>query len=352
MASHITKPQAGKQPFSSMWTQMYPPKPTFTEKNIPDLSGKVYIVTGANSGVGKETAQILYSKNAKVYVAARSEAKAADAIADIQRAWPKSTGALVFLPLDLADLGAVRASALRFLTLETSLHALFNNAAVQALGDADGSRTKTAQGHEVHLGVNVLGPFLFTRLLTPVLVDTAKRLAPEGGYTNNAAAAVRVVWVSSMGTETIGEKSRGLSSSYVDYWPLMSPLERYGLSKAGNWLHGVEFARRYAADGVMSVPVNPGHLASNLYREGGTIFKSVLKVAALFPPVNGAYVELFGAFSPTLTMKDSGSWVVPWGRLYPIRKDLLEATKSKAEGGNGNAREFWDWSEEQVKEFL
>ncbi|KAI1768460.1 hypothetical protein GGR53DRAFT_532377 [Hypoxylon sp. FL1150] len=343
MASHITRPKTGRQSFSSMWTQMYPPKPTFTEKNIPDLHRKVYIVTGANSGVGKETAQILYSKNAKVYIAARSEAKAVEAITDIQRAWPNSKGSLVFLPLNLADLSAVRASALRFLSLETSLHALFNNAAVHSLDDPDGTRTKTPQGYEVHLGVNVIGPFLFTRLLTPILVDTARRLD---------AGAVRVVWVSSMGTETIGEKSLGLSSSYMDYWPLMSPLERYGLSKAGDWLLGVEFARRHAADGILSVPVNPGHLASNLYREAGVIFKSILKVAALFPPVNGAYVELFAALSPDLTMKDNGSWVVPWGRLYPIRKDLLDATKSKDEGGNENGREFWEWCEEQVKEFL
>ncbi|KAI1298196.1 hypothetical protein F5Y03DRAFT_398198 [Xylaria venustula] len=338
-----TRPAVAKQPFSSMWTQMYPPKPSYTEKNVPDLRGKVYIVTGANSGVGRETAQILYSKNAKVYIAARSEAKAGNAIAAIRKAYPESTGSLVFLHVDFADLAVVRAAALRYLSLESKLHALFNNAAVQALADTGGSQNKTVQGHEIHLGVNVLGPFLLTRLLTPALVDTARLESP---------GSVRVVWVSSMGTETIGEKCRGLSSNYVNYWPLMSPLERYGLSKAGNWLHGVEFARRVEEDGIMSVPVNPGHLASNLYREGGTIFKFVLKLVALYPPVYGAYVELFAALSPELTMKDSGSWVVPWGRLYPIRKDLLDATKSETEGGNGHAREFWDWSEEQVKEFM
>ncbi|RYP47177.1 hypothetical protein DL768_006727 [Monosporascus sp. mg162] len=341
--SQAKRPEIGKQSFSSKWTQMYPPKPTYTEENVPDLSDKVCIVTGASSGVGQETARILYSKNAKVYIAARSKARASEAIAAIREAWPKSTGSLIYLPLDLADLTAVRAAAEQFLSLETKLHALFNNAAIQALSDADGSKTKTAQGHEVHLGVNVLGPYLFTRLLTPVLASTARPLPP---------GTVRVVWVSSMGTETIGEKSRGLSADYVHYWPLMSPLERYGLSKAGNWLHGVEFARRHADDGIMSVPVNPGHLASNLYREGGTVFKAVLKALALFPPVYGAYVELYAAFSTELSMKNSGDWVVPWGRLYPIRDDLLDATKSESEGGNGHARKFWDWSEEQVKDFL
>ncbi|XXH02068.1 hypothetical protein Hte_008433 [Hypoxylon texense] len=297
--SQAKRPRIGKQSFKSMWTQMYPPKPTFKEENVPDLSDRVYIVTGASSGVGKETARILYSKNAKVYIAARSEARVSGAIAGIQEAHPKSFGSLVYLPLDLADLASVRAAALRYLALESKLHALFNNAAVQALGDADGSKSKTVQGHEVHLGVNVLGPYLFTRLLTPLLVSTA-RLLPPG--------TVRVVWVSSMGTEAVGEMSRGLSPDYVHYWPLLSPLERYGTSKAGNWLHGVEFARRHAQDGIMSVPINPGHLASDLYRDGGTIFKTVLKTVALFPPVNGAYVELYAAFSPELTMKHSGDW--------------------------------------------
>ncbi|KAF1352013.1 hypothetical protein BDV97DRAFT_397069 [Delphinella strobiligena] len=56
-------PRPPKPPFSSIWTQMYPPSP-FKEKDIPDLDGKVYVVTGSNTGVGKQVAQILYSKNA------------------------------------------------------------------------------------------------------------------------------------------------------------------------------------------------------------------------------------------------------------------------------------------------
>ena len=230
-------------------------------------------------------------------MAARSGAKASAAMTSIQEAAPKSAGTLALLPLDLADLVAVRKAAEEFLSLETSLHGLINNAGVQALNDTDGE-ARTVQGHEIHMGVNVLAPFLFTRLLTGVLAATARREPP---------AAVRVVWVSSMGTETIGEKGRGLSPDYVDYWPLMSPLERYGLSKAGNWLHGIEFARRHTDDGIVSFPINPGHLKSDLYREGGSLFRLALR-PVLYPPTYGAYVELFAALSPTLTPKDSGAW--------------------------------------------
>lgn len=242
-------------------------------------------------------AQILYSKNAKVYIAARSEERATKAIADIQRKWPQSMGKLVFMPLDLADLSKIRPAVDRFTSQESKLHVLFNNAGVQALNN-DGS-VKTAQGHELHLGVNVLGVFLLTKLLTPILAATAK---------TEPANSVRVVWVSSMGTEVIGEKSRGVSLDYLEYWPKISALERYGYSKAGNWLHGVEYARRYKAEGIVCMPCNPGHLRSELYREGGWLFKTIINATVLQPPVMGAYTELFCGISNTLTINHSGRW--------------------------------------------
>lgn len=236
---------------------------------------------------------------------------------------------------------------------------------MQALGDGAGE-TKTAQGHELHLGVNVLGVFLLTRLLTPLLAATAA--AP-----GEPAGSVRVVWVSSMGTEAVGEKGRGISRDYLAYWPSLMPLERYGVSKAGAWLHGAEFARRHRGDGIVSVPCNPGHLRSDLYRESGWLFKAAIS-PVLYPPVYGAYTELFCGLSPAITVEESGKWgelvlfpalslkkcvkltrlcvsVVPWGRIYPIRKDLQDATKTEAEGGNEHARKFWEWSEEQIREY-
>ncbi|CAN8095157.1 unnamed protein product [Discula destructiva] len=330
------------QGLASAVTQMYPPKLTFTEKDVGDLYGKVYIVTGGNSGVGKVLVSLLFAKNAKVYMGARSEAKARSAIAEIKKAHPESKGTLIFLDLDLADLEKVKQSAEKFLSLEGKLHVLFNNAAVMALNDKDGS-AKTVQGHERHLGVNVLAHFLFTKLLSPLMVSTAKIEPPN---------TVRVIWVSSMGLETMGETSKGLSMDYVDYWPAMSPLERYGLSKAGKWLYGVEMARRFRADGLISMPVNPGHLSSELNREGSLMFKTAMDIVANYPCINGACVHLWAAFSTEVTLEKSGQWVIPWGRFYPLREDLVAATKLKDEGGNGHAKDFWDWSEEQVKDFV
>lgn len=253
-------------------------------------------MTGSNTGIGKEVASILYSKNAKVYVAARSEDKANLAIADMKKSWPASTGALVFLHLDLADLSTIATSAAQF--KEPKLHGLINNAAVQAV-KAEPPNNVTAQGYEIHMGVNVLGTFLLTKLLTPKLVETAKNEPPN---------TVRIVWVSSLGLELVGEEGKGLSPEYLEYWPALSPMERYGMSKAGNWLYAVEFARRHAADGVVSVPCNPGHLKSDLYRDGSAIFKFMLHTFLTYPPVYGAYTELFSALSPELTMENSASW--------------------------------------------
>ena len=177
----------------------------------------------------------------------------------------------------------------------------------------------------------------------------------------------------------VGEKSYGISLDYLNYWPALKPLERYGISKAGNWLHGVEFAKRYRADGVVSIPCNPGHLRSDLYRDSGTLFKTVLNTLVTYPPINGAYTEIFAGLSPTITIKETGDWgeflaslcsltgltgkihvrltresnalVIPWGRLHSIRKDLLDATKMEAEGGNGYAKKFWEWTEDQVRKY-
>lgn len=258
-------------------------------------------MTGGNSGVGKALVSLLFAKNGKVYMGARCEAKARSAIADIKKEHPESTGELVFLDLDLADLIKVKQAAQKFLSLEGKegrLHALFNNAAVMALADKDGA-AKTAQGHERHLGVNVLAHFLFTKLLSPLLVATAKVEPPN---------TVRVIWVSSMGLETMGETSKGMSMEYVDYWPALSPLERFGLSKAAKWLYGVEMARRFRADGVISMPVNPGHLSSELNREGSWMFKMAMELVANYPCYNGACVHLWAAFSREVTLETSGDW--------------------------------------------
>ncbi len=196
-------------------------------------------MTGSSGGIGKELAQILYSHNAKVYVAVRSEEKASKAIEEIKSKCPQSKGELVFLRLDLGDLTTVKKSAEEFLAKESKLDVLWNNAGVMV----PPAGSKSAQGYELQLGTNNVAPFLFTKLLTPILVETAKS-APKG--------SVRVVWVSSSAAEFFSPKN-GIEMDNLDYKNDKTDWHKYGVSKAGNWYYATEFAKRHEADGITSV---------------------------------------------------------------------------------------------------
>lgn len=103
--------------------------------------------------------------------------------------------------------------------------------------------SKTAQGHELQLGTNCLGPFLFTQLLTQILVATAKT-APEG--------SVRVIWASSSAAEHLNPWG-GIDLDNLDYKRDIFYAWKYGISKAGNYYHATEYARRHRDDGIVSV---------------------------------------------------------------------------------------------------
>ncbi|KAI5463550.1 hypothetical protein BGZ63DRAFT_381709 [Mariannaea sp. PMI_226] len=318
-------------------TQAFPPKPKFNDADVPDLSGRVCLVTGANTGVGKEVAQILYGKNAIVWVASRNEEKGRAAIVEIIKKHPLSKGTIKFLKLDLADLTTIPDSANKILAAETRLDLIFNNAGVMM--PPQGSKTK--QGYELQIGTNCVGPFLLTKLLTPRLISTAK-LAPKD--------SVRVVWVSSSATDLLAPKG-GIELDNLDYHQDRSTYSKYGTSKAGNYFHATEFAKKYRQDGILSIPLNPGNLRTELDRTAPW-WLYLARVGTTYPPLYGAYTELFAAFSPEFTLDKSGTWVAPFGRFLPVRDDVFKGSLSEAEGGTGMAEKFWTWSEEQVKPYL
>ncbi|GFF56881.1 uncharacterized oxidoreductase C736.13 [Aspergillus udagawae] len=309
------------------WSNIFPPPPTLTEKNLPDQSGKVFIVTGASGGIGKQLAAILYQHNAKVYIAARSQAKAQDAIAEIQHANPNSTGELVYLHLDLGDLASIRISVDKFLRKETRLDVLWNNAGVMV----PPAGSKTVQGYELQLGTNNLGHFLFTHLLYPILKRTANASTP---------GSVRVVWVSSSVAEMA--PTPAIDFSNMDYQREEGAWRKYARSKAGSVLHASEFARRAEGDGIISLSLNPGNFVTNLQQSMPRWQVALFKLIA-HDPKYGAYTELFAGLQPDITQDKSGSWVAPFGRFVPIREDLLDPSLGK---------KYWDWTEEQVKKYV
>ncbi|KAF2091759.1 NAD(P)-binding protein [Saccharata proteae CBS 121410] len=323
---------------SNFWNQSFNiPEPTLTARSLPDQTGRVFIVTGGYAGVGFELAKILFEKNGKVYIAGRSKEKAFRAIATIQEDVYTQTGQAFFLQLDLADLSSIKKSAEEFMKREQRLDVLTNNAGVMT--PPSGSKTK--QGHELQMGTNCLGPFLFTQLLLPVLRRTAA---------NAPAGSVRVTWAASLAIDF--SSASGVTfdkDGNVTTLPIQGA--NYARSKAGNVLLAAQFARRYGDEGLVSASWNPGNLSTELQRHASSIeawFISWL----LYPAKFGAFTELYAGWSPDVGQSTNGCLVVPWGRIQIPRKGLMKATMRPQDGGDGTAEKFWDWCEKETRPFM
>lgn len=247
---------------------------------------QVHIITGGYAGIGLEVAKFLYPKNATLYLAGRSPAKGAAAIAALREQFPTSKGRLEFLFLDLADLTAIKASADEFLGKEKRLDVLLNNAGIMM--PPPGSVTK--QGYEAQTGTNVYGPFLFTQFLYPLLKKTAE--SAETG-------TVRVCWAASLAIEMVAPKGGVVFTS--DNSEVKGDVDQqvaYGQSKAANVMLGAETARRWGGNGIISNSFNPGNLRSELSRDGSSIQRFLLK-AITHHVKFGGYTELFaGMYFP------------------------------------------------------
>lgn len=325
-------------------SQVFPPTPVLTEKNLTAQTGRVYIVTGGYSGVGKALARLLYGAGATVYIAGRSESKAEAAIKEIQSAIFTSHSdysRLEFLELDLSDLSTIKPAVDKFKSRESKLDVLVNNAGVNVTPVT----SRTAQGHELIMGTNCLGPLLLTLQLLPLLKTSASS-------SDSAPNSTRVIWTSSQVVEF--SPQGGLPLSDLDN-PPTDWQPRYSNSKTGNWFLATEFAKRHAkAAGILSLSQNPGALKSDLLRHAPWWFPLIVS-PLLYDAKYGAYTELFCAIHESLTVEeDSGGYVIPWGRIHTkvLRPDLLDAAKSKDDGGTGQAEAFWNWCEGHIKEFL
>ncbi|RMZ69789.1 Oxidoreductase short-chain dehydrogenase [Pyrenophora seminiperda CCB06] len=315
----------------NQWSQLFPPAPVFTEAQLPDLSGKVFVVTGSSAGVGKELTRLLYSHNGTVYLANRSAEKTDAVITWVKEQHPDAKGVLHYLHLHLDDLEGIKASAETFLAKEQRLDVLFNNAGVMT--PPKGSKTK--QGYELQLGTNCVAPFLFTKLLTPRLLETARAIGEKG--------RVRVVWVSSSAAH-LGAPKNGLDIGNLHYEKDCMQQTKYAVSKAGNILHAMEFGRRYGLEGLTSVAINPGNLRTELSRHMPA-WQFRLFGWILHAPVYGAYTELYAGLSPDVVGIKKQEWIIPWGRIALMRKDF------GSEQGAENAKAFWEWCEGEVERF-
>lgn len=327
----------------TIWTQFFPPgNPPVTEKSVPDLAGRVFIVTGGSSGIGYELSKILYGAGGKVYMLSRTKSNIEEAIkkiqSEVQATEDKAVGSLEYIHMDLEDLASVQAAAKEFVSKESRIDVLFNNAGV-----AHHPHRKTKQGIEIHLGINSVGHFLLTKLLLPLLTITAKSCPPN---------SIRVVWPASIMCETTAPKGGVL----VDQLDNLAPNtdENYAAAKTANWYAASEFAKRIGRDtGVVNIAGNPGSYVTNTWRTTPW-FLYYPFLPLLRKPVHGAYTYLWMAFSGDVDMDEAvaGRYGTCDGRWHPgQREDLLLGLKTKEDGGTGQAKAFFDWCETKIAPF-
>lgn len=269
-----------------------------------DLRHRVYMITGANSGIGRVTAETLASRGAKVYLACRSAERTLPVVEAIRAKGGKAE----FLELNLADLESVRRCADTFLDSGESLHVLVNNAGLAS------QRGVTKDGFEIAFGTNHLGHFLLTTSLLPRLRE---------------AEDARIV--------TVGSLAHTLACG-VDFTRLQRPtrsltgMPEYNVSKLCNVLFTQELARGEAGGSVRSYVVHPGIVATELWNKVPALMRPLV-TSALKTAEEGAETTLHCATASGLRDED--------GVYYSSSKPKKP---SRASQDSLLARQLWDLS--------
>ncbi|KAF2083608.1 NAD(P)-binding protein [Saccharata proteae CBS 121410] len=295
------------------------------EKDIPDLSGKVILVTGGNTGLGLETVTQLAKHNPScIYLAARNPTKASQAISEVLKTSPNAN--IKHIQLDLSSFTSIASAVDAFLSSCSRLDILINNAGIMGTPYA-----KTGEGYELQFGTNHMGPALLTKLLLPTLLKTAAQ----------PTADVRVVWLGS-------EAHRAAPGCGIqfdqDALERELSFRRYGQSKLATTLHAKQLAARHPS--ITSVSVHPGVILTDLWGPLGAqnlLMKPIVAVMGLLGPLlfstvrTGARNELWAAAA----QKGVGG-VVSGAYYLPVGAPCLGSAWARNEG---LAERLWDWTE-------
>jgi NAD(P)-dependent dehydrogenase (short-subunit alcohol dehydrogenase family) len=252
------------------------------------MQGKVVVITGANTGVGLETAVGVAAQGATTVLACRNQAKAEAAAHEVtQRTWNDDVHTL---SLDLADLASVRKAADEILTRWDRLDVLDNNA-----GGTWSERQETAQGLEYTMGVCHIAHFYLTRLL----LDRLQTTAPS-----------RVINVTSVGHHAA---FKGMRFDDLQSEKGYDGMEVYCRAKLANVLFTRELARRAAGSGLTANTAHPGWVRSRFGMDGDTTGKSAFGFRAMRPfqisPRTGAKTSVYLATSPDVATRTGEYWV-------------------------------------------
>ncbi|KAH9833337.1 uncharacterized protein C8Q71DRAFT_775100 [Rhodofomes roseus] len=301
--------------------QLFPGKPHFKTEDIPDLTGKVVIVTGGNVGIGRETIKALLQHNAKVYMASRNKDKATAAIQALKEETGKEA---IFLELDLSVLASVRKAAAEFLSKEPELHILFNNAGVMWCP----IEWVTADGFDMQFGTNVIGHFLFTELLMPALF--AGTSSSPDHHARVVTTASSGAYLNTLDWDTFKDTSQRKKTS---------PVVLYNQSKLANAIVARQVAKQYADKGIISISLNPGGIDTELQRHAPKQ-RAIMRATILQPVAMGALTQLWAGVMPE-ALNHNGEFLIPWARLGKCRKEAYD---------DEVGQRLWAWLLEQTKE--
>jgi retinol dehydrogenase 12 len=256
---------------------------------VGDLDARTFLITGANTGIGRSTAQALAARGARLFVAGRSEARTRPVIDEI--AAQTGNSELEFVSLDLSDLNSVRACAQSFLERDEPLHVLINNAGMA------GSRGTTVSGFELAFGTNYVGPYL----LTAMLLDRLRQSAPARVVNVASEAHYRVDGID---FQAVREPTRTRTGFH-----------EYSVSKLANVLHAQQLARRLDGAGVTTYSLHPGVIASDIWRSVPWPIRPLMKLR-MRSPDDGAKTTLYCATSPEVA-EETGLYYEDASRKEP-----------------------------------
>ncbi|KAK4162932.1 short-chain dehydrogenase TIC 32, chloroplastic [Cladorrhinum sp. PSN259] len=297
------------------------------KKDVPDLDGKVILVTGGTAGVGAGTLVELANHNpAHLLFTGRNSRSAEATIAKIQAVSPSVK--VEFIQCDLADLASVKSASEKLVTELTRLDVLVCNAGIMAVPAA-----LSKDGYEIHFATNHLGHALLTKKLLPLLQTTA-----ESGRDVRIITLSSLAWRGTPPGGIVFDKLKTTQEMAIGRWL------RYGQSKLANMLYARELAKRYPQ--ILSFSVHPGVVRTGLVNDLRLADKALVlltNIGKMKTPEEGTYNTLWAITAPREGIQP-GVFYEPVGRATKMESNASKDPELSVR--------LWEWTEQELAKFM